>query len=156
LPGMTINSLVYLFRDIILFIVQIVLNIMTIYLLRQHLKNKKNILKKKSLIKKEKSDLPQRKESRSIVIKHSKKKPFITQVDKNTTIMVVIMASVTAMEHIFLLLMIYSVTINESNTSYLIATIACIFISIKHFSNFFLYFSFNKIFRSELKHKFKK
>ena len=157
LPGMTINSLVYFFRDIILFIVQIVLNMMTIYLLRQHLKNKKSILKKKSVLKNNRKDSPSRKEpeSKSIIITHSTRKTFITKVDKNTTIMVVIMASITAMEHIFLLLMIYSVTLNENKTSYLIATVSCIFISIKHFSNFFLYFSFNKIFRSELKHKFK-
>ena len=155
LPGMTINSLVYLFRDIILFIVQIVLNIMTIYLLREHLKNKKNILTKKRTDKNDTRGLPLRKESRSIKIKHSKKKPFITKVDKNMTIMVVIMALVTAMEHIFLLLMIYSVTLNENNTSFLIAVISCIFISIKNLSNFFLYFSFNKIFRSELIKKIK-
>ena len=163
--GMIINSIEYFFRDVVLLIVQIILNVISIHLLRKQIKMKKQLHEKSSesankLIKKK------TKKTSFIVkpfksaekqgyytnnIKHFKISGIITKAEQNLTIMVVIMTFTTALEHLFLLLMIYFVTINEDKNSFLISAISNIFISIKYSSNFFVFYSFNKNFKIELK-----
>ena len=152
--GMIINSIEYFFRDVVLLIVQIILNVISIHLLRKQIKTKNDLHQKSSenaskLLKK-KSFIKQTSKSSDKNVKHFKIAGIITKAEQNLTIMVVIMTFTTVLEHLFLLLMIYFVTINEDKNSFLISAISNIFISIKYSSNFFIFYSFNRNFKFEL------
>ena len=136
LPVLIINSLVYMFRDFLLFLVQICFNIITTVLLKNHLNNKNIILKRSE-------------QSENLLI--NTKIMSQSKIDQNLSIMVMLMTLFTAFEHLFLLTMIILLTFYGKNKSILFAMIANIVISFKHGSNFFLYLSFNKVFRIEFK-----
>ena len=161
LSGIIINSIVYIFRDVVLFVVQIVFNLITIVLLKNHLNNKNIILKR---TKQHKEPLLLSSKSTETThatkieptfrnIKHVKIKKYksISKVDQNLSIMFIVMTFFTAFEHLFLLAMIYLVTFHRTKKSVLFAMVANIVISFKHASNFFLYLLFNKVFRVEFK-----
>jgi hypothetical protein len=141
------NGVVFSFRDMILLILQLILNIKSINLLRKHIRNKKEILErsiKKCLLKEEG-------EKNIVRTRQFKINGLVTKQDQNLIIMTVFMTFITILEHLFFLLMISLITIYENSFAFFIASLANLFIAFKYSSNFFIFFIFNKNFRLEFK-----
>ena len=119
---------IYVLRDIITLFIGLGFNLTTIVLLRRFVKNKRN--------------LNTHKEQSSKDVKH---------VNLNVSYMVITMSLLASMEHFFFLLTYLYYYLSKSNNyvSVVLNLVSMTFILFKQVANFFIFFSFNKIFRCE-------
>ena len=162
LSGIILNFSTYFFRDVVLLVVQCILAMISIFLLKKYFKNRKNLLIHSP------SPAPQNSE-----IKHSHNSNNLTtnvtnnlqsnsltinkkiiKNDHKLTMMILIMSLLSVVEHFLFLAFVIFLTYFVSETAFLIATLAELYITFKHFLNFFLLFSFNNFFRKEIKKSF--
>ena len=130
LTGSLLTFSTYFLRDVLVLILETCLNISTVNMLKRHFRNKKSM---------------------QTEIKHD----AFTKTEKNQTIMVILMCSLSTLQHVFLMLMAIYFTFSHDKTALLIGIFSNLIVSVKHFSNLFLIYLFNKKFRIEFKKLFK-
>lgn len=133
--GLIISYSTYVLRDVVVLAIEIGMNISMVVLLRKYL-DFKNRLQNPS--------------------KSGKfKNKVINKSDRNATIMVILMSSLSVLQHIFFLVMTIYFMFYLNQTGFLLGIVENFVLSFKHFSNFIFLFLFNKEFRLVFKIYFK-
>ena len=136
LAGNVSTFTIYFIRDILILIMETGLNVYTIILLKNYLRQKKTFL------------------SRAINADEKRIKT-ICRTDRNSTIMVIAMCTLSTMQHIFMMTAAIYFTLDRSKIAIFIGIVANFSISIKHFSNLIVVYLFNGRFRINFKRIFK-
>jgi ABC-type multidrug transport system fused ATPase/permease subunit len=176
--GIIFTFLVYVIRDLGLLVVEIILNFVSICFLRQHLKKRSRLLKKSLL--KASAALPRAvlKPRKSIlgdlnVITDVRQPDLIAEVihkisrtrslsvgsackttllaDRNSTLMTVCLSGLTLLDHCtWLTSTIFPYLSSNIYVYYFLSVLADLILTFKQASNFFVFFTFNKIFRQRV------
>ena len=139
IPGQIINYGIFFIKDVLIFSIENVFNIISIILLRRHFLKKKNFkMTKKPL--------------------NNKKKHFdriINRVEEKFTILVIVMSSLSFFQHIAIILFtVYSrVSLNFSKNFLFFYFFS---FTLKNFLNYFLFYFFNPSFRRKINNFCKK
>ena len=136
--GIAIVYAIYFMRDALIMGIEIFTNVLLVVLMKKHLSKKRNVIFN--------SDNP---ESHAVI-------KNITKADKNLIYMVIIMCLLSALEHISFLACTSYFLISQDLLAYTTCYASNQIISIKHSSNFFLFFLFNNMFRKAFKNVFKR
>jgi hypothetical protein len=151
LTGIILNFGSYIFRDVILLIIQCILAIISIYFIKKYFKNKKNILTHPTVT--QNSEIAHSHTSNNITIKVINAQQNIPTLNKNInkndhklTLMVIIMSLMSVVEHILFLAFVIFLTYFVNDTAFLIASLAELYMSFKHFFNNLFKKEFKKIF----------
>ena len=147
LLAQALNYTNYVLRDIVLLIVEIVLNVMSILFLKKHLAKKTNVLETK-------------RHSKPAEISESLNKAHalntnVNKAEQNATKMVVFICTLSVLEHLFFITMAVYFNYIRDDAVYMVATLCNLWIIIKHFSNFYLLYFYNKIFKKEVNQLFR-
>jgi hypothetical protein len=147
LLAQALNYANYVLRDIVLLIVEIVLNVMSILFLKKHLAKKQNVLET-------------RRHSKPAEISESVSKAHasntnVNKAEQNATKMVVFICTLSALEHLFFITMAVYFNYIRDDAVYVVAALCNLWIIIKHFSNFYLLYFYNKIFNKEVNKLFR-
>jgi hypothetical protein len=138
-------------RDVFFLVLQVILSIITVYLLKTHFNIKKNLLAKP---KRNFENFDEPDKVRKFVINDKTKLQRsleISKKDRKITTMVTVLVLLTSIEHILSIASYFSYTIFKSSYFYIIALVAGLVVSLKHFSNLIVFFYYNKLFRNEIK-----
>ena len=130
--GVALNYCLYIFRNILPMTCEIILNIVSVYLVGTYVKNKQKI--------------------KGTTLTASAQ---IVNFDRKQTYVALVMSTLSLFEHIFY---ISSFVLFFFQDYYLCAffyTLALLFIAIKHFLVFFIILTFNNLFRNQVKRAFK-
>ena len=130
--GKLINYLVYLIRDVVFLFVETILNIWMVLKLSQQIKNKLKLTK----------------------TAHSNRQS-LSKSEQKTSQMVIIMCSLSTLEHIFFLAMAVNFDYNTNYQAFILGVAANICITLKHGSNLLLFYYFNAPFRQAFKLQFR-
>jgi hypothetical protein len=136
--GIAIVYAIYFIRDVLIMAIEIFTNVLLVVLMKKHLSKKRNVIFN--------MDNPEATD----VIKN------ITKADKNLIYMVAIMCLLSGLEHISFLACTGYFLISQDLLAYSTCYASNQIISIKHSSNFFLFFLFNNMFRKAFKNVFKR
>ena len=132
--GSIITYLTYAFRDVFILAIEIGMNILMAILF-------KNYLSKKSTL--------QNPTNSNIINNRS-----ISRSNRNATVMVILMSSLSVLQHIFFLIMTTYFVFYIDETGFFIGIDHNFVLSLKHFSNFVFLIIFNKEFRCVIKKYF--
>jgi hypothetical protein len=117
---------------------EIFLNVLTIVLMKKHFSIKKNIIPN------------QLENEEALAIRK-----IISNAEKNLVQMVVIMCLLSILQHIFFITTTTYFSLYQNKVSSFLSYASYQITSIKHSANFFIFFSFNSLFRSVFKNLFK-
>lgn len=158
--GKVVNNVLFFIKDIVAFVVEVVLNIILIVLLRKHIHNKKAMIhmtpnpisspqsQGSSLSPIGISDSPAEITFRS---NHSNPKALASKRSKSITVMVVVICVLSGFAHLTSIMCISLLTFSEITLSYHFCFGSSFFLSFKSFWNFFIFFLFNNLFCIEFK-----
>ena len=133
LTGQIFYYLAYIFRDILPMIFKLILNSLSIYLVRRYVRNKQRI------------------RSSTITTLSSELVSF----DRKQTYVALVMNTFSLLEHMLYIASYIFYYINNYDLSTFLIVIAFLFISVKHFCIFFILLFFNSLFRNEVKNCFR-
>ena len=122
--GKLMNYLVYFIRDIFCLFAETVLNICVAVLLKQQIKNKLKITNN-----------------------YHSNRANMSKSEQKASHMVIIMCSLSSLEHIFFFTMAINFDLNTNSDTFLFGLAGDICITLKHGSNLILLYYFNKLFR---------
>ena len=134
LAGIVLTNTVLILRDLICLLIQTILNIALIVSFKNQLNNKKKIVTSNRLQASEQS---------------------ISKADRRLTLMVIIMFLIETVEHVLQNVSFVYFIFFYSYTSFIIISFSGLVISLKCFSNIFLFYNFNKLFKLEFQKLFK-
>ena len=149
--GQIVNNVLFFIKDVVAFIIEILLNISLIVLLRKHI-NKKNRIIKTGL-----SKINGLYSSPLFGLDCSplqfilKTTAMASKRNKSITVMVVVICVFSGFAHISTIMCNSSLAIAQNSLSYSFCFGANFFLSFKSFSNFFIFLLFNKLFFAEFK-----
>jgi hypothetical protein len=126
LAGIVLTNTVLILRDLICLLIQTILNIALIVSFKNQLNNKKKIVTSNRLQASEQS---------------------ISKADRRLTLMVIIMFLIETVEHVLQNVSFVYFIFFYSYTSFIIISFSGLVISLKCFSNIFLFYNFNKLFK---------
>ena len=121
----------YIFRDILPMILKLILNFISVYIVRRYVRNKQKI--------------------RAVTASASSQ---LVKFDRKQTYIALVMNTTSLIEHMLYITSYFLFYIYEFDLSTLIFVIALLFIAIKHLFTFFILFGFNNLFRNEVKNIF--
>ena len=141
--GVGITYALYAIRDLISLVAKILLNILTVNLVRKYFNkisatsdvqsgNKINYLRSKDQV------------------VNINQKTYITEVDRNLTYTGIIMCVLSSFENMFV---IVSYVLINYQISYILFYVSYFMLAVKHFTNLFVLYSFNSFFREEFRKK---
>ena len=135
--GTIITYSIYSIRDIAVLIIKIILNIISVYLVKRYLHRIK-------------TDIPMTENNPENQISKSQKE-YISVTDRNLTYMAILMCIMSAFENFFFAgsYIYYTISINEISTT--IIFFSYFILALKNCLNFLAFFLFNKSFNTELK-----
>ena len=139
LPGKIYNYGIYFLKDVLMFIIEIIFNIMSILLLRRHL------LKKKNLTTITTSNLNNNNDNQNGRFDRA-----ISRAEEKMTILVIVMSSFSFFQHFAIILFIVYSRVNV-NFSKRFLVFYSLSYTLKNFANFFLFYLFNPNFRAKVK-----
>ena len=148
--GKVVNNGLFFVKDVLVFIVEIVLSIILVVLLRKHNK-KKAVMKKSSLRLNNLSPASpcDRSDSSSQFI--CKSTSLACKKNNSITVMVVVICFFSGIAHITTIMCNSSLAIAQNSLSYGFCFAANFSLSLKSLSNFFIFLFFNSLFFSEIK-----
>ena len=135
--GKVIQFLIYSIRDILTMGLEILINILTIVLMKKHFKIKKNVITNND-------------ESSSTIIKN------VSKAEKNLVQMVFIICLLSILQHIFFITSTTYFSLYQNTVTMYLSYVSFQITSIKHLSNFFIFISFNSLFRNTFKNLLRK
>ena len=130
--GVALNYFLFIFRDIIPMIFEIVLNLVLVHLIRKYLQHKIRI-------------------SAQTANASSHSASF----DRKQTYVALLMSTFSLLEHMVYISSFVLFFFQCYHLCTLFYSLALLFIAVKHFLIFYIILSFNKLFRNEVKHLFK-
>ena len=171
--GKIITLIIYFIRDVVTLIMEVILNTISIFLLKKHLSLKKDMMfhksDKRTVDESQDKATPDRTDLHNITTEEnhlkgnnnlniiiSNKNDFLNKVNKNITIMVVAMCILSAIMHLSFINCTIIFTITQDTTAGPYCFASNLTISLKHFSNFFFFLFFNHLFFEQLKNTFRK
>jgi hypothetical protein len=116
---------------------EILINIFTIVLMKKHFKIKKNVITNND-------------ESSSTIIKN------VSKAEKNLVQMVFIICLLSILQHIFFITSTTYFSLYQNTVTMYLSYVSFQITSIKHLSNFFIFISFNSLFRNTFKNLLRK
>ena len=152
--------LIYFLRDVVTLTAELIINIITIFLLKRQINKKMDIMFVNSnKIDSRKTDQIQQLdqiqcEIQCVSKKIETKKKSISKSDKNLTHMIIFMSIFSILEHVFFIISSVYILMSQDKFTFLLSFIANFFISIKHVSNFFFFILYNSLFRKAFKKAF--
>lgn len=160
--GTILNFFTYFLRDVLLLILQCILAIISIILIKRYFKNKKKMITNLPELYQNQTNTCSEATSTTTIQNMNKiqtndssasanKNKKITRADKNLTIMVLIITFLSIIEHLFFIVLVVALSFFMGTTAFLIVMSSDLFISFKHFLNFFLLYFFNKLFKIEMR-----
>ena len=129
--GVGITYALYSLRDVVSLLVKILLNVLTVHLIRKHFNRISSDLRDQG--------------------ENCAGKTYITEVDRNLTYTGVIMCVLSSLENVFV---IVSYVLVSYQISYLMFFISYFTLAIKNFTNLFVLYSFNNFFKEEFRKTF--
>ena len=132
LTGEILNYLGYLFRDILPMVSKIVINSLSVYLVRKYVKNKQRI--------------------RAATTTANSN---LVNFDHKQTYVALVMSVFSLFEHILYIASYVLYFVNNYDLSTVVYVVALLFIALKHLLIFFILILFNNLFRNEVKHFFR-
>jgi hypothetical protein len=156
---------VYLIRDFVTLAFEIILNLMSMVMLRKHLTKKSVLTAKFSLVEgravskdtmsvltKNEAQSTSNKKRMTMMDKNEKKSIFNakssdTEINSKVTMMVIAISILSTLQHLFLFIGLMNNYFNPSEISLSVLAFADTFITIKHSSNLALFMVFNKRFK---------
>ena len=139
--GSILTYSIYFIRDIVVLIIKIILNILSVHLVKRYLY-------------KIKVDVPISQNNQNEISENQNNKPqkkYIGVTDRNLTYMAILMCIMSAFENFLFVAsnIYYTISINEISTT--IIFFSYFILAFKNSLNFFAFFFFNKSFNTELK-----
>lgn len=138
--GEILSFLIYFIRDVVTLVLEVVLNLVSVALLKKRVSMKQSFKKSNSSF-------------NSLSVVESSKK-FLNRVNKNLTLMVFAMCILSALMHISFIGCVFMYTLKVSNSTSGVCFLSRFTMSMKHFSNFFFFLIFNTLFMEQFKNKF--
>ena len=145
--GKSLLLILYLIRDILPLLAKIMLNIMLVNLVRKYFKR----LKMEKIAFAERistSVLHLKKDANSRLNENS---TYISKTDKNQTLIAIFMCIFSLFEHIFYALSYALYFMGNSYEYKIVYYLVLVSLTLKHASNFFIFYNFNYLFRVEVK-----
>lgn len=133
LTGQIFNYLGYILREILPMLLKIIVNSLSIYLVRSYIKKKQNI---------------------RATTTTTTADSYMVNFDRKQTYIALVMSSFSLLEHIIYITSYVLYFIVQSELSSIFYFIAVLIIGIKHLIIFFILLAFNNLFRSEVKNCF--
>ena len=155
--GVVVNTMLFFIKDILTFLVEVVLNVMLVVLLRNHLNKKALKIKNGSSAinnNQPSQSPPQSSTQQSPSPNRSSRIIFrsASKNSKNKTVMVIVICVFSGFAHITTIMCNTSLVFGQNSLSYGFCFTANFFLSFKNFSNFFIFLLFNNLFYAEVKH----
>ena len=161
LIGKIFLFLIYFLRDVVTLTAELIINIITIVLLKRQINKKMDIMFiNNNKIDSRKTDDPIQQldqiqsDIQSVARKIETKRKNISKSDKNLTHMIIFMSIFSILEHVFFIISSVYILMSQDNFSFILNFIANFFICIKHVSNFFFFILYNSLFRKAFKKAF--
>jgi hypothetical protein len=137
--GKVTQFLIYSIRDILTMGLEIFTNVLTIILMKKHFKIKKNVIQ----------NIMENEELSAL-------RNHISNAEKNLVQMVVIICLLSVLQHLFFITATTYFTLYQNEVSIYLSYASYQITSIKHLSNFFIFISFNNLFRNAFEKLFNK
>ena len=148
--GQIVNNVLFFIKDVLVFIIEIVLNVLLVVLITKHRNKKKRVIKTTSI---HLNNL-QPPSSPFRISTNSSRSSFNAAVsrkrNKNITVMVVVICVFSGFAHITTIMCNTSLSIAQNTLSYSFCFGANFFLSFKSFSNFFIFLFFNNLFFNQI------
>lgn len=158
--GHVITIVIYIIRDVVTLIAEVVLSSLCVILLKRHLLKKKG-LKLNSLLTVNRVDstsngtqLAQTQDSLndgSRKVRSSQNEYLASRANKNLTMMVFFMCVCSTLAHLWLISCTTFFLYAQNMFSFGVCYVSSIVLAVKHASNFFLFLFFNSVFMDEVK-----
>lgn len=166
LAGEILNYANYFIRDILIFVLEIVLNVVSLITLKKHMSKKFKTFelqsqKEHSKVGSKVTNTPKsvsKVNETSFAISNcakdvtNKKIAALKQAERsetNATFMIVIICILSGIEHLLFITMAIYFNYIRNETAFLIGALGNLGITLKHFSNFIIFYMFNRVFRVE-------
>ena len=149
--GLVLVGVIFLIKDVIILIVEIVVNILSLSALREYINKKKKIGATKTENRLSDMSVPSNEINEAATAKLDSTKVRHSKMNKNLTYMVLVICVFSAIGHFLTIACSGAFMISQDMTSYGICFSSSLFISFKHFFNIFIFLLFNNLFLSEFK-----
>ena len=149
--GKVVNNGLFFVKDVLVFIVEIVLGIILVVLLRKQMDKKMAVIKNSSLRLNNLSPASPCDQSDSSSQFISKSTTLACKKNNNITVMVLAICFFSGFAHITTIMCNSSLAIAQNSLSYGLCFAANFSLSLKSLSNFFIFLLFNSLFFSEIK-----
>ena len=143
--GMATFYFIYFVRDILFLLIKIIINVYSVYVVRQYL-TKINIDSVTVIV----NDAVKIDDKKQI----GPKKEYLTKTDRNLTYMSIWMCLLSVLENIFYAFAYEYYSVIQNEASLTVFFFSYFTLALKHVSNFFVFYFFNNSFKSEFKKKF--
>ena len=128
LSGQILNYFGYLFRDVLPMVLKIILNSISVYLVRKYVKNKQKIIASTNI-------------ANSNLVKFDRKQTYVA----------LVMSTFSLLEHALYITSYVLYFIDNFNLGTVVIAFAILFIAVKHLLFFFILLLFNNLFRNQVK-----
>ena len=150
--GKIIAFLVFILRDVVTLTAELVINIITIVLLKKQINKKIGIMfinsNRTDLKKTDDQQLDETEQDIQNVNKNIETiRKNISKSDTNLTHMIIFMSIFSILEHVLFIVSSVYYLISKDQLFFILNFLANFFISIKHVSNFFIFILYNSLFR---------
>ena len=175
LAGEILNYTNYFIRDILIFLVEIVLNVVSVCILKKHLNKKVKSLTFELKSQKDLSHAGTKSDKASSVLikpnsltqnvdtkkvneanldpnaknKSTSALKLAERSETNATLMVVLICILSGFEHLLFITMAIYFNYIRNETAFLIGVLGNLGITLKHFFNFIIFYMFNRVFKLE-------
>ena len=143
--GMATFYFIYFVRDILFLLIKIIINVYSVYVVRQYL-TKINIDSVSVIV----NDTVKIDDKKQI----GPKKEYLTKTDRNLTYMSIWMCLLSVLENMFYAFAYEYYSVIQNEASLTVFFFSYFTLALKHVSNFFVFYFFNNSFKSEFKKKF--
>jgi hypothetical protein len=148
--GVVLVGVIFFIKDVLILIIEIVVNVLSLFALRAYLDKKKSIGATKP--ENQSSDLSgSSNETKDVTIGRMDSKNKHNKINKNLTYMVLVICAFSAIGHVSTILCAGAFMVSQDMTSYGVCFSFSLFISFKHFFNIFIFLLFNNLFLKEFK-----
>ena len=150
--GQITSFVTYSIRDVLTLLVEVVLNMLSVILLKRYIRKKKAVLNAAP----NKTESTSNTQTEALPAAAVNRGEVLARLNTNLTIMVFIMCLFSTLAHVFLITCTTNFLFSQDMLACGLCYLANLFVSIKHASNFFIFVFFNSFFRDEFRKLFKK
>ena len=149
--GLVLVGVIFFIKDVLILIIEILINIISLFGLREYIKKKKSI---GALLNMENQSLNTNNETNEMTIPPIRSESIRvrhTKINKNLTYMVLVICSFSAIGHVLTIACAAAFMVSQDIASYGICFSSSLFISFKNFFNILIFLLFNSLFLNEFR-----